>query len=720
MKKDKNNQNINNIPKYQWGNYFKKPIKWLAHQINNYGSSKHPFITTGTSYAYAIGDEKRRHPELTEQQIHEIVNSRIKQNRKKLGLPTDNNTTPSQAAAGLALGSLYYPWLAVPDIVFDIAASIDEPSTSNNIHTVADFPETVAKFTPSKIDDYVAKGVQTLGNIDDAVSTSGRNMFSNFDKKSGKINNTTDKTSVRESTNIRYRKNGGQIRKMQTASGGPINYKRWDNAKTTSYTIPFIKEKAIKLTNAGKATGARLSTNLLDSLANNAYQAGLPIRKGLGIAFKESTFGNPTDDESAWNLSSKIREQFNNKYPGTYQHINNGHTVLGQHLINYHKGDVNHEVFYEGNPDAHKSIIQEAFEFYKQHPDKYNPGQKNYQQLIDKRGDEAMQSPEIKKWYKEWEKSKAQIFRPEPYKINTNIQNTAQEFIPLKKQGGKMNILEFLKNGSGIHIKEKNKGKFTSYCGGKVTDECIQKGKNSSNPAIRKRATFAANARKWKHKEGGIIKAEEGTKFNWQSALTNVGTNLFNSYLQSRVQNNKINSEAEAVKAENEVDLNQYFWDIYQQELAKAQQEEEQKNKAISAMNDTVINSSPLVTQKKAYDRASQNYGTQKANQDARNKAIDEQAKAAKSSVITDAISGVVQNGLGMLKDYYGSKNNNTSTINTSTTSNSYFDNSKYKKFGTFNPDGSMNMLGGTFTINGGYKPNQPQLFNYQPLKLNV
>jgi hypothetical protein len=41
------------------------------------------------------------------------------------------------------------------------------------------------------------------------------------------------------------------------------------------------------------------------------------------------------------------------------------------------------------------------------------------------------------------------------------------------KQGGKMNILEFLKNGSGIHIKKKNRGKFTSYCGGKVTDECI-------------------------------------------------------------------------------------------------------------------------------------------------------------------------------------------------------------------------------------------------------
>lgn len=62
-----------------------------------------------------------------------------------------------------------------------------------------------------------------------------------------------------------------------------------------------------------------------------------------------------------------------------------------------------------------------------------------------------------------------------------------------------------VKAKSGIHIKKKNRGKFTDYCGGKVTDECIARGKNSPNPAIRKRATFAANARKWKHLNGGII-----------------------------------------------------------------------------------------------------------------------------------------------------------------------------------------------------------------------
>ena len=101
------------------------------------------------------------------------------------------------------------------------------------------------------------------------------------------------------------------------------------------------------------------------------------------------------------------------------------------------------------------------------------------------------------------------------------------------KKGGKMNILEFLKNGSGIHIKEKNKGKFTSYCGGKVTNECIQKGKNSSNPAIRKRATFADNARHFKHEKGGelIKKAQYGAPLNISSEDIQGGLRFLNNGL---------------------------------------------------------------------------------------------------------------------------------------------------------------------------------------------
>ena len=61
------------------------------------------------------------------------------------------------------------------------------------------------------------------------------------------------------------------------------------------------------------------------------------------------------------------------------------------------------------------------------------------------------------------------------------------------------NTVDIFKKGNKIKIKKENRGKFTEYCGGNVTQECIQRGKNSPDPKIRKRATFADNSRKWKH-----------------------------------------------------------------------------------------------------------------------------------------------------------------------------------------------------------------------------
>lgn len=60
-------------------------------------------------------------------------------------------------------------------------------------------------------------------------------------------------------------------------------------------------------------------------------------------------------------------------------------------------------------------------------------------------------------------------------------------------------MILYLKDGNKIHIKKENRGKFTDYCGGKVTSACIQKAKRSGNKTLIKRATFAQNARKWKH-----------------------------------------------------------------------------------------------------------------------------------------------------------------------------------------------------------------------------
>lgn len=86
------------------------------------------------------------------------------------------------------------------------------------------------------------------------------------------------------------------------------------------------------------------------------------------------------------------------------------------------------------------------------------------------------------------------------------------------------NVVEKFKKGSKIHIKESQKGSFTKWCGGNVTSECIQRGKNSSNPKIRKKATFADNARKWKHQMGGTLGQEA---INNNQSNKNIAKGLF-------------------------------------------------------------------------------------------------------------------------------------------------------------------------------------------------
>ena len=283
--------------------------------------------------------------------------------------------------------------------------------------------------------------------------------------------------------------------------------------KPAEYDIPFIDSKKITLTNAGLATGAVLSTNILDTIANYATAVGLPIKTALGLAVKESTLGNPTDDKSIYNILNPMRRAIY-KTLGTGQHINKGTDFPSRELINWYKDEFDpyqetieyirskhmkngldrekfNDYLIKGERYADKQVKQyeekygnnnvlyNGFKHYKDHPNDYNPNQDNYSDLVNKRAEEIWGSPEIQEWYK--------------------------QYLNSKKSGG---ILELLKKGSGIHIKKENKGKFTDYCGGKVTSECIAKGKSSSNPAIRKRATFADNARHFKHRSGGQIVQE--------------------------------------------------------------------------------------------------------------------------------------------------------------------------------------------------------------------
>lgn len=194
--------------------------------------------------------------------------------------------------------------------------------------------------------------------------------------------------------------------------------------------IPFINNKRIVLTNAGLSTGAVISENMLDTIAKYAKAAGIPIKTALGIAAKESTLGNPTDDRSVYKILNKESAAYFKKM-GTAQHINVGDQVNGRELVNFYvdtdpvyyaakqyakKHSINNEDYLNklkgGEKYAdlqasqrerfrNKNVIQAAFEYYRDFPHKYNPGQKNYQQLVNKRGDELMSSPEVQNWYKQ-------------------------------------------------------------------------------------------------------------------------------------------------------------------------------------------------------------------------------------------------------------------------------------------------------------------------------
>ena len=242
-------------------------------------------------------------------------------------------------------------------------------------------------------------------------------------------------------------------------------------------------------------------------------------------------------------------------------------------------------------------------------------------------------------------------------------------FIEGLKQGGKMNILEFLKNGSGIHIKKKNRGKFTSYCGGKVTDECIQKGKNSSNPAIRKRAVFAANARKWKHKEGGTVKAQEGTKFNWGSAIGNLASTALQQGVSTYVQNKKLSSDAEAEKEKYKSEA--------ASKLQKDMQDERTKRfNILNAIKGTSDN--PNAFGGGIFENYFINQGDNEAirnyNQSISdyNKMIDQQVRAQKAENTGNFLSSLGQQGVGLLANSAFSKNSPASTNTTSSTNTSY------------------------------------------------
>lgn len=192
------------------------------------------------------------------------------------------------------------------------------------------------------------------------------------------------------------------------------------------------------------------------------------------------------------------------------------------------------------------------------------------------------------------------------------------------------------KKGNKIHIKKANRGKFTDYCGGEVTNECIQRGKHSSNPAVRKRATFADNARHFKHKLGGVVKADDGMKFTVNDGLA-LGSQLIGNIANSIQQNKFIDSQIKANKAQNKYLQSQ----IWNNSLSKAKEDyytKQFKTNQKEPNSGVSINDSPTVAEHSIWDMASKDANNQISNLNNQTQLDNQQLQQQKKSILGSSL----------------------------------------------------------------------------------
>ena len=174
--------------------------------------------------------------------------------------------------------------------------------------------------------------------------------------------------------------------------------------------IPFIKDKQIQLTNAGKLTGAKLSTNMLDSIAKYGAITGVPIQTAIGLAGQESTFGTNRSEMEPHDINPRYLVNDHDYTPSAYRDLYmtayNKAAKLG--LPRRFEELVRDSIIKSGERYTEKQllkqreerdipVLQHAFRLYLS--GKYNSGDPNHTKDVENTGKAAFNSPEIQKWW---------------------------------------------------------------------------------------------------------------------------------------------------------------------------------------------------------------------------------------------------------------------------------------------------------------------------------
>ena len=227
-------------------------------------------------------------------------------------------------------------------------------------------------------------------------------------------------------------------------------------------------------------------------------------------------------------------------------------------------------------------------------------------------------------------------------------------------------MLEKLKKGSNIHIKESQKGTFTKWCGGNVTEECIQRGKNSSNPKIRKKATFAQNARHFKHRSGGQIvqefklrqKFQQGGSVDWGS----IASNVLNAGVQTYSANKQIDAQTKLSNADLDKKYSQMIQSL--QEMNREKQKEYWMNWVNNVKSgQTLENMSPEVLKHFGQNQIGWQMGNAKDETSKQKRANDDAATSQKTANYVQLFGSVANTALNAFGQYMANRQKNTPTV---------------------------------------------------------
>lgn len=256
------------------------------------------------------------------------------------------------------------------------------------------------------------------------------------------------------------------------------------NEYAQEYSIPYIKDKEIRLTKGRFNTG-KISTNILDSIYNAAKRTNVPLDIALGLAGRESTLGigrgfkegkdiSGTDLYSNWQQIQTVyntNRDTNNyiKLVEKYNDINNrknaGRLLSEEEYakmleyLNKENKEFNSLKPLSENP------IDNALKYFM--TGKYNPGDKRHTQMVKDDGKTILSDPAVRKWLQtkennkklmDGEKTFEEWFKTIPKEINdTTNYNLRRAYETLSKDE-----LENWRKGKG-HLRSVIKTKDGNY-----------------------------------------------------------------------------------------------------------------------------------------------------------------------------------------------------------------------------------------------------------------